>query len=161
MVEENSMSESMAFKDYAQGRSKKVKTPWATIIITGVVVGLAYIATEIFAAYVLDNPYALNFILALYGIPAGFVCAMKNKTFAALVSLRYSTFSALISVAVFGAISFIFILASTSDSIGAIVGFVQLVIALAIIAVFSIFVTFAMGAMLGTFIAGVKDARGY
>jgi len=103
--EESHLSSSLAFKEYARGPNKKVSPPWATIIITGVLVGLAYVGTEIFASLVYDNPYALNFILALYGIPAGFFCGLKNKNLSLLTSLQYSTLSALFSVITFGIIS--------------------------------------------------------
>jgi hypothetical protein len=159
LIEEEQISESKAFMEYKHGRSPKVRPPWTTIVISGLVVGISYILTEIFAARVLGNPYALNFILGLYGIPAGFICAWKNKDLTFMTSMRYSSFSALISVGTFSIISFITIAISSSGAIGAIVGFVELLIAAAIIAVYSIFVTFALGALMGTFIHGVVDDR--
>ncbi|MHA1220761.1 MAG: hypothetical protein ACTSQB_03415, partial [Candidatus Heimdallarchaeota archaeon] len=158
--EESALSSSLAFKEYARGPNKKVSPPWATIIITGVLVGLAYVGTEIFASLVYDNPYALNFILALYGIPAGFFCGLKNKNLSLLTSLQYSTLSALFSVITFGIISAIF-MSFSGGVIGVIAGFVQLLIALAIILLFSMCVTFAFGAFLGTLTRGVREGRGY
>lgn len=149
----------LAFKEYAKGPNEKVKAPWVTIVISGVIVGIAYVTTEIFAAYVLENPYALNFLLALYGIPAGIVCGLKNDNLSFLTSFRYSSFSALFSIATFGIISAFFVGLSANHAIGIIVGIVELIIALAIILVFSVCVTFAIGAFLGTFIRGVHDSK--
>lgn len=159
MTEEDQLSESKAFMEYKYGRSPKVRPPWLTITFTGMAVAIAYIITEIFAARVLGNPYALNFVLGLYGIPAGFMCAWKNKDLTFMTSMRYSTFSALISVGTFTIISMISIAISSERTLGAIIGFAQLLIAAAIIAVYSIFVTFAIGALLGTFAHGVVDAK--
>jgi hypothetical protein len=159
LIEEEQISESKAFMEYKHGRSPKVKPPWITIAITGIVVGVSYIVTEIFAARVLGNPYALNFVLGLYGIPAGFICAWKNKDLTFMTSMRYSTFSALISVGTFTLISAIVMALSSDAILGAIEGFIALIIAAAIIAVYSIFVTFALGALMGTFVHGVVDDR--
>ncbi|NHK31607.1 MAG: hypothetical protein FK730_09660 [Asgard group archaeon] len=159
MIEEDQISESKAFMEYKYGKSPKVRPPWITIVSIGILVGVSYIITEVFAAIVLGNPYALNFVLGLYGIPAGFVCAWKNKDLTFMTSMRYSTFSALISVGTFTIISFITMALSSEAVIGAIIGFVQLLIASAIIAIYSIFVTFALGAMMGTFIHGVVDDK--
>ncbi|MBN1328642.1 MAG: hypothetical protein JXA54_04135 [Candidatus Heimdallarchaeota archaeon] len=155
----SSLKDSLAFKEYAKGPNEKVKPPWVTIIVTGVLVGIAYVATEMFATIVYDNPYALNFILALYGIPAGFVCGLKNDNLSLLTSLRYSTFSALFSIVTFGLISAFFIGFSANHTMGVIVGIVELLIALAMIMVFSMCVTFAFGAFLGTLTRGVRDNK--
>jgi len=150
-VEEPSpFAESVAFKEYVHGTQKKVKPPWLTISLTGIAVGIAYVVTELFAAIVMKNPYALNFVLVLYGIPAGFLCAWKNKNYTMMTSLQYSTYSALFSVGTYGLIAFLFISIGTSHSFGLILGLIELLIALAIITVFSICVTFAIGAALGT-----------
>ncbi len=159
LEEDTNLRDSQAFKEYALGRSKKIPLPWATIIISGVIVGAAIIATNILAVALHGNPYAFNFILGLYGLPAGFACAWKNKTFSLLTSLRYSTFSALIATGTFFFISLIFVLINANGTFGYIVGIVELLIACALIAVFFVCVTFAIGAFFGTFIAGVKDAR--
>ena len=107
MSEDSSVSESMAFKEYAHGRSKKLGLPWLVIILTGLGVALAQVLTWLFAAIVLENPWALNFIISLYGIPAGFICAWKNDNFTALTSLQYSSLSALVSIGGFFVFSFI------------------------------------------------------
>ncbi|MGC9778935.1 MAG: hypothetical protein HZR80_06805 [Candidatus Heimdallarchaeota archaeon] len=159
LEEDTNLRDSQAFKEYAHGRSKKIPLPWVTIIISGVLVSVAMIATNFLAVALYGNAYAFNFILALYGIPAGFACAWKNKTFSALISLKFSTISALIATVTFFLISLIFVLTNANETFGYIVGIVELLIACAIIAVFFICVTFAMGALLGTFIAGIKDAR--
>jgi len=159
LVEEENLSESKAFMEYKYGRSPKIKPPWITIVISGIAVGIAYIVTEIFAARVLGNAYALNFILGLYGLPAGFVCAWKNKDLTFMTSVRYSTFSAIISVGTFTFISAIFMALSSDTAIGAIIGFASLIVAALIICVYSIFVTFAIGALFGTFVQGVRDSK--
>ncbi|HUT81318.1 MAG TPA: hypothetical protein VMZ29_08960 [Candidatus Bathyarchaeia archaeon] len=160
MVEDSShLKDSLAFKEYAKGTEEKIKPPWVTIIVTGVIVGIAYVGTELIATFVYDNPYALNFILALYGIPAGFVCGLKNNNLSLLTSLRYSSFSALFSVIIFGIISAFFVGLSAEHTIGIIVGIVELLIALAMILVFSMLITFAFGAFLGTLTRGVRDAK--
>ncbi|MCF2143404.1 MAG: hypothetical protein ACTSXO_10480 [Candidatus Heimdallarchaeota archaeon] len=152
LKDQPSIRESLAFKEYEKGYNKKLRPPWLTISLSGIAVAIAYVLTEFFATYILENPYALNFVLALYGIPAGFICAWKNQNYTILTSLQYSTYSALISVGSYGFIALLTLIFTKSHSFGLIFGFVELLIALLIIAVFSICVTFAIGAAIGTIV---------
>jgi hypothetical protein len=157
LIEEESLGESKAFMEYKHGRSPKIKPPWGIIVLSGLSVGLAYILTQIFATYALNNPYALNFLLALYGIPGGFVVALKNKTFSALISIRYAAYSGVISVVLFMGISVIMLFAF--GQIGGIDDVVSLLIMTLLLILYSCVFTFSLGAILGTFAAGVIDDR--
>jgi len=159
LEEETGLRGSMAFKEYSTGERSKIKHPWVTIAISGILVAVAMILTNWLGTALYDNPFTFNFILALYGIPAGFACAWRNKTLSALHSLRYSTFSALIATASYFLITLIVIFASPTSALGMISSIGQLAIASAIIAIFFICVTFAIGAMLGTIIQGVRDSK--
>jgi len=156
---ETDLRESYAFKEYAHGRNKKVPYPWWTIIFAGIAVAIASILTVVFASTVFNNSWAFNFLIPLYGIPAGYLCAVKNKTYSLLVSLKYSSLSAVFYVGFFFVILSITQLASPDNAVGAIVGIISLLITCGIILVFSICVTFAIGAFFGTFISGIRDAK--
>ena len=159
MEEETSLRGSMAFKEYSTGERSKIKHPRLTIAISGILVAVAMILTNWLGAALYGNPYSFNFILALYGIPAGFACAWRNKTLSAIHSLRYSTFSALIATATYFLITLIVIFTSINNAVELLSSIGQLAIASAIIAIFFICVTFAGGAMLGTIIQGVRDSK--
>jgi hypothetical protein len=159
LAEESSLRESMAFKEYSTGERSKIKHPWVTITISGILVAGAMVLTNWLGTALHGNPYSFNFILALYGIPAGFACAWRNKTLSAFTSLRYSTFSALIATASYFLITLIALFASPLNAIGMISSIGQLAVASAIIAVFFICVTFASGAMIGTIVLGVRDSK--
>jgi len=159
LAEESSLRDSMAFKEYSTGERTKIKYPWVTIIISGILVAVAMILTNWLGTALHGNPYSFNFILALYGIPAGFACAWRNDTLSAFTSLRYSTFSSLFATATYFVVTLIVILASPTSALGMISSIGQLAIASAVIAVFFICVTFAGGAMIGTFLKGVRDSK--
>ncbi|NHJ48679.1 MAG: hypothetical protein FK733_12920 [Asgard group archaeon] len=157
MIEEENITESKAFMEYKHGRSPKIRPPWLVIVIVGVTVAVACILTEVFAEYALQNRYALNFLIALYGIPGGFVVALKNKTFSALISIRYAAFSGLIFTGTFMSISLIIMLVRGHFSSASTIGSFFLMTVL--IAFFSVVFTFSFGALLGTFTAGVIDDK--
>lgn len=160
MEERADVKTSMAFKEYVEGRNKKIKPPWVIITISGILVALAVVATNELGEFLYGNPYAYNFILALYGIPAGFACAWKNTTFSVLVSFRYSTFSAIISAAAYFIISFITVCVETSISgVGLLSAFLALLLACGLILLYYICFSFSLGAFFGTFIHGVVDSR--
>ena len=160
MEEENQLRGSMAFKEYSTGERSKIKHPWVTITISGVLVAAAMVLTNWLGTALHNNPYSFNFILALYGIPAGFACGWRNKTLSAFTSLRYSTYSALIATASYFLITLVVLLVSPTSAIGMVSSLTQLLIACAIIAIFFICVTFAAGAMIGTIALGVRDSKG-
>ncbi|NPE07054.1 MAG: hypothetical protein GNW80_02125 [Asgard group archaeon] len=160
MVEEENLRDSMAFKEYSTGERSKIKHPWITIVISGILVSVAMVLTNLLAVALHANPFSFNLILGLYGIPAGFACAWKNKTLSAITSLRYSSYSALIATATYFLISLIMLLISPTNAVGAILSIGSLVIACLILAVFFICVTFAAGAMVGTIALGVRDSKG-
>jgi hypothetical protein len=160
LEEETDLRESMAFKEYSTGARSKIKHPWFTIVISGILVSVAMVLTNWLATALHGNPYTFNFILALYGIPAGFACAWRNKTLSAFTSLRYSTFSALFATLAYFLISLIFVFLGQPSAVEIIARLTQLAIACAVIAVFFICVTFATGAMIGTIALGVKDSKG-
>ncbi|MCE7745637.1 MAG: hypothetical protein GPJ52_10945 [Candidatus Heimdallarchaeota archaeon] len=143
MEEENSLRNSVAFREYSTGERTKIKYPWVTIIISGILVAVAMILTNWLGTALHGNPYSFNFILALYGLPAGFACAWRNDTL----------------TATYFVVTLIVILASPTSALGMISSIGQLAIASAVIAVFFICVTFASGAMIGTFIKGVRDSK--
>ncbi|NHJ32800.1 MAG: hypothetical protein FK732_08050 [Asgard group archaeon] len=160
MEEENDLRGSMAFKEYVTGERTKIKHPWLTIVFSGILVAVAMVFTNWIATALHGNPYSFNFILALYGIPAGFVCAWKNKTLSAITSLRYSSYSALIATASYFLITVILLFTTPAGSAaGYFSQLSQLVIACLIICVFFVCVTFAAGAIAGTFIQGIRDSK--
>ncbi|MFW9923016.1 MAG: hypothetical protein ACFFDW_06975 [Candidatus Thorarchaeota archaeon] len=161
MVDDNSdFTESVAFREYNTGIRKKIKTPWLRIIITGLVTAILSVITGIFASYVLENAFALNFIIALYGIPAGFIVALKNKTLSFLISFQYSSYSALIYSAgyfLFGMINYFI---NPNISVGQIfTGLGGLFLTCLVIAIYSVVFTFALGALFGTMVLGYMDDR--
>ena len=160
MVEEDSLRNSAAFKEYSTGERSKIKHPWVTIVVSGILVSVAMVLTNWLAVALHANPFSFNLILGLYGIPAGFACAWRNKTLSAITSLRYSSYSALIATAAYFVISLVIILTSPTNAVGAILNIGSLAIACAILAVFFICVTFSAGAMAGTIALGVKDSKG-
>ena len=143
MEEDSSLRDSKAFKEYSTGERSKIKHPWVTITLAGVIVAGAMVFTNWLGTALHGNPYSFNFILALYGVPAGFACAMRNKTLSAFTSLRYSTYSALIATGAYFLITLVAILASPLNAFGVVTSIGQLAIASAVIAVFFICVTFA------------------
>ncbi len=159
MEEDNQLRGSMAFKEYSTGERSKIKHPWVTISISGILVAVSMVLTNWIAFALHGNPYSFNLILALYGIPAGFVCAWKNKTLSAITSLRYSTYSALIAIATYFLITLVFLFLTPETAAQILFEIGQLLIACVIIAIFFICVTFSSGAMMGTFIQGYRDSK--
>jgi hypothetical protein len=155
--DDEELSQSMAFKEYKLGRNKKIKPPWPLIITMGLGVAILSLVVYIFAARVLNNPWEYNFIITLAGIPAGFIIAMRNQDLTALTSIRWASYSMLIYVGFFFVFSLIFMNFSP-NLLRVLSGIISLLISVGIIAIYS-FTTFALGALLGTFANGVRDAR--
>jgi membrane protease YdiL (CAAX protease family) len=72
-----SLSTDRAFRDY-HSKPEKVKRRWGIIIIVSVITALISVISRIYADLIRQNPYAMNFVISLYGVPAGFVIAYKN-----------------------------------------------------------------------------------
>ena len=88
------------------------------------------------------------------------ICAWKNKTLSAITSLRYSSYSALIATASYFIITIILLFTTPAGSAAGYFSQIsQLVVACLIIAVFFVCVTFAAGAMAGTFVQGYRDSK--
>ena len=160
MVEENTdFRESVAFKEYSTSTRTKIKIPWATIVIVAIVTAAAHLITAIFATTLLDNPWALNFIIGLYGLPAGFIIAFKNKTLSALISIQYSSYSAMMYTGIYMIVTFIIYFInpnlSTARLIGNIVGVLLTTLVIGLYQV----LMFGTGALIGTFAFGVIDDR--
>ncbi len=160
MIEENSdIIESPAFKEYQTGTRTKIKTPWLWIIIIGIITAIVSLLTNVFASSVLGNPMALNFIIGLYGIPAGFVIALRNKTLSFLVSFRYSSYSAVI-FSLFFFIAGVILVVTEAATVGQFFeGAGGFFLSCLIICLYNCF-SFGLGALFGTIAAGVIDDRG-
>ncbi|HUT81693.1 MAG TPA: TIGR04086 family membrane protein [Candidatus Bathyarchaeia archaeon] len=153
------LSESSAFMEYTSGRSRKIKTPWIAIVILGLSTAILSLLIYIFSIVAFDNPYAMNMIIGLLGLPAGFIIAFKNKTFDIMVSWRYSTLTGIIYTVIYFIIGAII---SSINSLGLnnlFGGITALLLSCLLIGVFSILVTFAGGALLGTMIHGYMDNK--
>ena len=160
MVEENTdFRESTAFKEYSTSTRSKIKTPWLAIIIVAIVTATAHLVTAIFATAVLDNAWALNFLIGLYGLPAGFFIAFKNKTLSALVSIQYSSFSAMIYTGIYMIVTFIIYFINPNISTGRLLGnIVGVLLTSLVIGLYQVLM-FGTGALIGTFAFGVIDDR--
>ncbi len=158
MEENTDLRESVAFKEYQTGARKQIKTPWSWIIVIAIITAISSSITSIFAAIVMDNPWALNFIIGLYGLPAGFVIAFRNKTLSFLVSFRYSSYSAMIFTLIF----FLFGVIEKAIFSASIGGFLinvgQISLTSLVIGLYCVF-TFGLGAFIGTFVHGVRDSK--
>ena len=159
MDEENNVQASQAFKEYAHGRSPKIKPPWATIIIVGIGTALLSLLTYIFAIIAFQNPWAMNFLIGLYGIPAGFIIAFRNKTLSFLVSWRYAAYSAMIYTGAFFLMSLIFMQFPSLTFTMVLRSILNLFLTSLLILVYSVVFTFAAGALIGTFVHGVRDDK--
>ena len=160
MIEENSdLRESVAFKEYSTGVRLKIKTPWLWIIVIGLITAIVSLLTNVFASAVLGNAWALNFIIGLYGIPAGFIVAFRNKTLSFLVSFRYSSYSAIVFTVFFFLLGIIFVMLEGVTIGQFFVGVGGFFLSSLIIGLYSCF-SFGLGALFGTIAAGVKDDRG-
>lgn len=162
MVEESSssdLSQSLAFQEYSTGERKKIKTPWITIIVVGIVTAALHLLTGFFAMLVLSNPYALNFIIGLFGIPAGFIIAFKNKTLSVLVSFQYAIYSAVVYTGVYFIVTLIGTLISSSFGIGNMFAGAFGVFLTSLVIFVYLALMFCIGALIGTFVHGVLDAR--
>ena len=153
------LRESNALKEYNLGRRPKIKTPWISIIIIGLLTAVLSFVLFVFGIVTMGNPYAMNMIIGLLGIPAGFIIAFKNKTLDIMVSWRYSSFTALIYSATF------FVIGIVITSIGSLGlgnlfgGLLSLLLSCLVITGYSVLVTFAVGALLGTMVHGYLDDR--
>lgn len=162
MVEESTdLKQSLAFKDYSTNTRQTIKTPWGIIIIVGVVTALVHVATAIFAITVLDNPWSLNFIIGLYGLPAGFAIAFKNHTLSFLVSFRYSSYSALIYTGIYTIVTLIIFAINPDLQTGFIIGRIAGIFLTSIVIGIYQVLMFAIGTLIGTFTHGVLDAKGH
>jgi len=149
LVEENSdIIESPAFKEYQTGTRTKIKAPWWWIIIIGIITAIVSLLT----------PMALNFIIGLYGIPAGFVIALRNKTLSFLVSFRYSSYSAII-FSLFFFVAGVILVVTEAATVGQFFeGAGGFFLSCLIICLYNCF-SFGLGALFGTIAAGVIDDR--
>jgi hypothetical protein len=103
----NDLKDSLAFREY-HTESKGVKRNWKIIILVGISTGLLSVGTYLFAVLALENPYALNFVISLYGIPAGFVIGITNSHFTLLEDIKDAGLGAVvyvISYYIFGVIA--------------------------------------------------------
>ena len=159
IVTSGELSENTAFKEYTSGRSKGIKTPWIPIVIIGISTAALSFIFYIYGITVLGNPFAMNMIIGLLGLPAGFIIAFKNKTLDIMVSWRYSSFTGIVYTISYFIIGVIILNISSSGISSRIGTLVSLVLSCLVIGVYSIFVTFAIGALLGTMIHGYIDAK--
>ena len=159
MSESGDLRESHAFKEYNVGRSAKIKAPWATIIIIGILAAIISFVLYFYGIVVLGNAYAMNMIIGLIGLPAGFVIAFKNKTSDILVSWRYSSYTALVYTAAYFVIGTIMTSISSFGLAGLFGGLFSLFLSCLMIAAYSVLFTFALGALFGTMINGYIDDK--
>ncbi|NHJ87783.1 MAG: hypothetical protein FK734_20140 [Asgard group archaeon] len=158
-INSSELSESSAFKEYTSGRNRKVKTPWIAIVALGISTAALSLLLYIYGIVALDNPYAMNMIIGLVGLPAGFIIAFKNKTLDIMVSWRYSSYTGIIYTIVYFIIGAIF---TSIDSLGLSNLFgssLRLLLSCLLIGAYSILVIFAIGALLGTMIHGYFDNK--
>lgn len=159
MVQDNSdLRESVAFKEYQTSKRLQIKTPWWWIIIVGIITALASILTNVFASVAYGNPWALNFIIGLYGIPAGIIIAFRNKTLSFLVSFRYSSYSALVFTVFFFILGVILTIAQVGTIGQFFIGIGGFFLSSLIIGLYTCF-SFGLGALLGTIAHGVRDDK--
>ena len=159
MSESGDLRESHAFKEYNLGQNKKIRPPWITIIIVGVSAAVLSFILYMYGIVALDNAYAMNFLIGLVGLPAGFIVAFKNKTSDVLVSWRYSSYCALIYTGAYFVIGAIF---TSIDALGLgelFGGLISLLLSCLVIAAYSVLVTFSVGALFGTMIQGYLDDK--
>jgi len=159
LSESGDLRESHAFKEYNLGRNAKIRPPWAIIISMGVLAAAFSFLLYYYGIAVLGNPYAMNFIIGLVGIPAGFVVAFKNKTFDIMISWKYSSLSAIIYTVAYFLIGIILTSIEGLGLSNLFGGIVQLLLSCLVIAGYSILFTFAVGALLGTMVHGYLDDR--
>jgi len=176
MSESGDLRESHAFKEYNLGPNKKIRPPWVTIIAVGISAAVVSFVLYIFGILTVGNPYAMNMIIGLVGLPAGFIVAFKNKTSDVLVSWRYSSYfknktsdvlvswryssyCALIYTAAYFVIGAIFTSISAIGLGGLFGGIVSLLLACLVIAAYSVLVTFSIGALFGTMVNGYLDDK--
>ncbi len=159
MVEENSdLRESVAFKEYQTGTRQQIKTPWGWIIIVGIITAIISILTNAFASAALGNPMALNFVIGLYGIPAGIIIAFRDKTLSFLVSFRYSSYSALVFTFFFFILGVIFLVVDVGSIGQFFIGIGGFFLSSLIIGLYTCF-SFGLGALIGTIAHGVRDDK--
>ncbi|HUU78478.1 MAG TPA: hypothetical protein VMX55_09025 [candidate division Zixibacteria bacterium] len=161
MVEESSdLKQSLAFKEYSTKTRHTIKTPWGIIILVGVITAIIHTATAIFAITVLDNPWSLNFIIGLYGLPAGFAIAFKNHTLSFLVSFRYSSYSALVYTGIYTIITLVIFAINPNLQTSLILSIAGIFLTSLVIGIYQVLM-FAIGTLIGTFTHGVLDAKGH
>jgi hypothetical protein len=153
------LSENAAFKEYSTGRGKGIKTPWATIVILGIATAALSFILYIYGIVVLGNPFAMNMIIGLLGLPAGFIIAFKNKTLDIMISWRYSSFTGIIYTISYFIIGVIALNLGSSGISSRIGTMISLVLSCLVIGVYSILVTFGIGALLGTMVHGYLDDK--
>ena len=159
LVEENSdITESAAFREYQTGTRPKIRPPWAWIISVGIITAVLSIVTNVFAALALENPYALNFLIGLYGIPAGFLIATRNKTLSFLVAFQHSSYSAGVFTIFFLVLNLVSLAINPGSIVGVFIGIGGSILSSLVIGLYCIF-TFGLGALLGTFFMGVRDSK--
>lgn len=159
MSESGDLRESHAFKEYNVGRSEKIKAPWLTIIIVGLLAAIVSFVLYFYGIVVLGNAYAMNFLIGLVGLPAGFVVAFKNKTSDLLVSWRYSSYTALVYTAGYFVIGAVMTSISAFGIASLFGGLFSLFLSCLMIAAYSVLITFAMGALFGTMVNGYIDGK--
>jgi hypothetical protein len=159
MSDSGDLRESHAFKEYNVGPNKKIRPPWVTIIILGISAAILSFVMYIYGIVALGNPYAMNFLIGLVGLPVGFIIAFKNKTFDIMVSWRYSSYCALIYSATYFVIGTIFTSIGSLGLEGLFGGLLSLFFACLLIAAYSVLVTFSVGALLGTMVHGYMDDK--
>ena len=159
MSESGDLRESHAFKEYNLGPNKKIRPPWVTIIAVGISAAVVSFVLYIYGILAVGNPYAMNMIIGLVGLPAGFIVAFKNKTSDVLVSWRYSSYCALIYTAAYFVIGVVFTSISAIGLGGLFGGIVSLLLACLVIAAYSILITFSIGALFGTMVNGYLDDK--
>ena len=159
LIDENSdITESAAFKEYQTGVRKKIRPPWAWIITVGLLTAVISILTNVFASLALDNGMALNFLIGLYGIPAGIIIATRNRTLSFLVSFRYSSYSALVFTLFFFLLGVITELINPGTVGQLFLGIGGYVLSCLVIGLYCCF-TFGVGALIGPFAMGVRDSK--
>lgn len=150
---------SSAFKEYNSKQSKKLATPWLAISLLGTATAVLSLLLYYYGLFLLDNPFAMNLIIGLLGIPAGFIIAFKNSTLDIMVSWRYSSYTGIIFTIVYFLIGLIFTTIGTIGIQSLFGSILNLLLSCLVIGVYSILVTFALGALLGTMINGYLESR--
>ncbi|MEA2070637.1 MAG: hypothetical protein U9O98_05035 [Asgard group archaeon] len=157
MTEKSDLHKSAAFKEYAYGRNKKIRPPWLWIILTGVLTAFFSLGTVFIAVLLTENPWSYNFIIGLYGIPAGFIVGYQDETGDFMNSAKFAFLSSIFYDITYFLISLIF-MQFTPQLMAIFVTIIKLFYSFLIIALYAL-IMFIIGGILSTFFRAAQEGK--